>query len=405
MGLDLKKIRTDFPILNTTIYGKPLIYFDNAATTQKPLAVIEKINEMYTRCNSNVHRGVHFLSTCATNEMEAARKTAQKFLNAGSESEIIFTRGTTEAVNLIAFSFSEEFLGEGDEIIVSEMEHHSNLVPWQMACSRKKAKLVQWDMNDNGELSLTRLRELINSKTRIIALTHVSNALGTINPVKEIIEIAHGQGIPVFIDGAQAVQHISVDVQSLDCDFYAFSGHKVYGPTGIGVLYGKSFWLKKLPPYQGGGEMIKNVWFSKSEYNESPFKFEAGTPDYVGAAALGSALDYIADIGIDSIAKHEKKLLEYATDKLRNIDGFRIIGNASNKCSVISFLISNTHPYDVGVLLDQLGIAVRTGTHCAETVMQHYNISGTARISFGLYNSPEEIDIMTNSLARIVKML
>jgi len=405
MSYHVDEIRKQFPILDEKINGKPLIYLDNAATTQKPLPVIEKINYMYRSCNANVHRGVHYLSNKATDEMEAARRKVQQFVNAGSEAEIVFTRGTTEAVNLVAACFSEAFLGEGDEIIVSEMEHHSNLVPWQMACQKKNARLVMLPFDDSGELCTEQLSSLMNSRTRLIALTHVSNALGSINPVKAIIEAAHARNIAVLIDGAQAVQHLPVDVRDLDCDFYVFSGHKMYGPTGIGVLYGKREWLDKLPPYQGGGEMISRVSFQKSEYNELPFKFEAGTPDYVGIAALGAAIDFLNEVGINHIARHEEELLSYTMQLLAPLDTLRFIGTARQKCSVISFLAGKSHPYDVGVLLDQLGIAVRTGTHCAETVMQHFAIPGTARISFGLYNTADEVETLVRGLTRVVKML
>lgn len=405
MSYHVDEIRKQFPILDEKINGKPLIYLDNAATTQKPLPVIEKINYMYRSCNANVHRGVHYLSNKATDEMEAARRKVQQFVNAGSETEIVFTRGTTEAVNLVAACFSEAFLGEGDEIIVSEMEHHSNLVPWQMACQKKNARLVMLPFDDSGELCTEQLSSLMNSRTRLIALTHVSNALGSINPVKAIIEAAHSRNIAVLIDGAQAVQHLPVDVRDLDCDFYVFSGHKMYGPTGIGVLYGKREWLDKLPPYQGGGEMISRVSFQKSEYNELPFKFEAGTPDYVGIAALGAAIDFLNQVGIKHIAQHEEELLRYTMQLLEPLDTLRFIGTARQKCSVISFLAGKSHPYDVGVLLDQLGIAVRTGTHCAETVMQHFAIPGTARISFGLYNTADEVETLARGLTRVVKML
>lgn len=405
MSYHVDEIRKQFPILDEKINGKPLIYLDNAATTQKPLPVIEKINYMYRSCNANVHRGVHYLSNKATDEMEAARRKVQQFVNAASEAEIVFTRGTTEAVNLVAACFSEAFLGEGDEIIVSEMEHHSNLVPWQMACQKKNARLVMLPFDDSGELCTEQLSSLMNSRTRLIALTHVSNALGSINPVKAIIEAAHARNIAVLIDGAQAVQHLPVDVQDLDCDFYVFSGHKMYGPTGIGVLYGKREWLDKLPPYQGGGEMISRVSFQKSEYNELPFKFEAGTPDYVGIAALGAAIDFLNEVGINHMARHEEELLSYTMQLLAPLESLRFIGTARQKCSVVSFLAGKSHPYDVGVLLDQLGIAVRTGTHCAETVMQHFAIPGTARISLGMYNTADEIETLARGLARVVKML
>lgn len=404
MGIDINKIRNDFPILKEMIYGKPLVYFDNAATTQKPQQVIDKIVEVYSKYNSNIHRGVHLLSNKATTETENARNLIQKFLNAKASHEIIITSGSTESINLVASSFSEQFIGAGDEIIVSEMEHHSNLVPWQIATQRKKANVVKWPFNDEGVLSLENLKNLITKNTKLIAVNHVSNSLGTINPVKEIIALAHKNNIPVLIDGSQAVQHIKVDVQELDCDFYVFAGHKIYGPTGVGVLYGKTELLEQMPPYQGGGEMIETVSFEETTFNKLPYKFEAGTPNYVDIIALGEAIKYVMAIGLDEIAAYEHQLLVYGQEKLLNIPGLRIIGNAKNKTSVISFIIEGTHPFDVGMILDKMGIAVRTGTHCTEPIMSKYGISGTVRASFAFYNTKEEIDLLYQGLQKVVQM-
>ncbi|MDD2636093.1 MAG: cysteine desulfurase [Bacteroidales bacterium] len=405
MKEQIDKIRTDFPILGTQVNKKPLVYFDNAATTQKPQIVIDTITEYYSKYNANIHRGVHFLSNFATEATEKAREVARKFINADAVEEIVFTSGTTESVNLVAFSFGETFIEKDDEIIVSEMEHHSNIVPWQMLCQRKGAILRVLPFNDAGELEIAKLPELINSKTKIISVAHVSNALGTINPIREIIKIAHKSNIPVFIDGAQAAQHITVDVKELDCDFYAFSGHKAYGPTGTGVLYGKKNILEKMTPYKGGGEMIAKVSFEKTTYNSLPFKFEAGTPNYIDTIALAKALDYITDLGLDKIYKYETELLEYATTELKKIDKLKIIGEANHKSSVISFIIDDIHPSDAGTLLDQMGIAIRTGTHCAEPVMQHFGISGTMRVSFAFYNTFEEIDYFVKSLCYVISIL
>jgi len=404
MPLNIQKIRSDFPILKQTIYGKPLIYLDNGATTQKPQAVINKEAELYATVNSNIHRGVHFLSDTMTSFYEEARKYVSRFMNAANSSEIVFTKGTTESINLVAFSFGERFVNEGDEIVVSEMEHHANIVPWQMLCERKKAHLKVIPITDSGELIIEEYKKLLNDKTRIVAVTHVSNTLGTVNSIKEIIEIAHNQNIPVLIDGAQAIQHIKVDVQALDADFYVFSGHKVYAPTGIGVLYGKEKWLNEIPPYQGGGDMIKNVSFAGTTFNEIPFKFEAGTSNYIGAVVLAEALKYIEAIGIEQIASYEHQLLVYATQKLKEIDGLKIYGESVDKSSVISFLINNIHPFDVGSILDKLGIAVRTGTHCSEPLMQRYNIVGTVRASFSFYNTKEEIDMLVAGVQKVAKM-
>jgi len=402
---EIEHIRADFPILNEKIYNKDLIYFDNAATTQKPRCVVEKIEYAYFHLNANIHRGVHYLSLKATEAHEAARLTAAKFLHAEKKEEIVFTRGTTESINLVAFSFGEAFCSAGDEVIISAMEHHSNIVPWQMLCERKAMKLRVIPVSENGELDMTAYSSLLNKKTRIVSVTHVSNVLGTINPVKEIIQIAHEKNIPVLIDGAQAVPHLAVDVQKLDADFYVFSGHKIYGPTGIGVLYGKEKWLNAIPPYQGGGEMISTVTFEKTTYSELPFKFEAGTPDYVGSTALAEALRYVDQIGLDKIAAYENELLRYAEQRLKEIENIHIIGTAKNKSSVLSFLVDGIHPYDIGMLLDKLGIAVRTGHHCAQPIMDVYGIPGTVRASFAFYNTKEEIDRFTEALKKVVNML
>lgn len=401
---DLDTIRKDFPILSETIYGKPLVYLDNGATTQKPRCVVEKIEQGYYTLNANIHRGVHYLSQKATEAHEEARKTTQRFLNARSSNEIIFTRGTTEAINLIASSFTDQFMQAGDEVIVSAMEHHSNIVPWQIQAARKGISLKVIPINEKGELCMDSFRNLFSEKTKLVSVTHVSNVLGTVNPVAEIIAEAHKQGVPVLLDGAQAVPHIKVDVQALDVDFYVFSGHKIYGPTGIGVLYGKEEWLDKLPPYQGGGEMIASVSFEKTVFNELPFKFEAGTPDYIGSTALAAALDYVTALGIDQIAAYENELLHYATEKLSAIEGMRIIGQAAHKSCVISFLVGTIHHYDMGMLLDRLGIAVRTGHHCAEPLMRELGIDGTVRASFALYNTKKEIDTLVESIDRVRKM-
>lgn len=404
-NIDIDNIRKDFPILNEKIYNKTLIYFDNGATTQKPQSVIEKINYGYEHLNANIHRGVHYLSQKATEAHEEARKTVASFLGAGKHQEIIFTRGTTEAINLVAFSFGEAFCKAGDEIIVSVMEHHSNIVPWQMLCERKGMKLKVIPINETGELDIKAYTELVNENTRLVSVAHVSNVLGTVNPVKNIIDIAHSRNIPVLIDGAQSVPHIPVNVTELDADFYVFSGHKIYGPTGIGVLYGKEKWLNAIPPYQGGGEMIATVSFEKTTYNELPFKFEAGTPDYIGSTALAAALDYVQKIGIDKIATYEHELTKYATLRLKEIDGIRIIGQAAEKSAVVSFLVGNIHPYDIGMLLDKLGIAVRTGHHCAQPLIESLEIPGTVRASFAFYNTKEEIDVFIEALKRVVIML
>jgi len=401
---DIQKIRNDFPILGERIYDKPLVYLDNGATTQKPRAVVERITQGYYTLNSNIHRGVHYLSQRATEAHEDARRTVQTFVNARSSNEIIFTRGTTEAINLTASSFTDCCMQEGDEVIVSAMEHHSNIVPWQIQAARKGIAIKVIPFNEKGELCMDIYRSLINERTRLVSVTHVSNVLGTINPIADIIEEAHKHDIPVLIDGAQAVPHTKVDVQALNADFYVFSGHKVYGPTGIGVLYGKEEWLDRLPPYQGGGEMIATVSFEKTTFNELPFKFEAGTPDYIGSTALAEALRYVTNLGLDNIGSHEDELLRYATNRLNEIEGVRIIGQANHKSSVISFLVGDIHHYDMGMLLDRLGIAVRTGHHCAEPLMHALGIEGTVRASFALYNTKEEINTLVEGIERVRKM-
>lgn len=401
---DVKEIRKDFPILGRKIHGKDLIYFDNGATTQKPNCVIEAMNDAYLDKNANIHRGVHHLSQIATQAHEDARAKVQKFINAKHAHEIIFTRGTTESINLVAFSFGEAFLKEGDEVIVSTMEHHSNIVPWQMLEQRKGIKLRVVPINEKGELDMDAFASMLNEKTKLVSIMHVSNVLGTINPVEEIIRLAHAKNVPVMIDGAQAIAHTEVDVQALDVDFYVFSAHKIYGPNGIGVLYGKEEWLNKMPPYQGGGEMIATVTFEKTVYNELPFKFEAGTPDYVGSVGLAAALDYVSKIGIKNIEAYETELLHYATEKLSKIEGIRFYGTADHKGAVISFLVKDIHHYDMGMLLDKLGIAVRTGHHCAQPLMQNYGIEGTVRASFSFYNTKEEIDLFVKAVERVSNM-
>lgn len=404
MSINNQLIRQDFPILLDKIYNKPLVYFDNAATTQKPMCVIDRIVHGYTHGNANIHRGVHFLSQKATEEHENARTTVQHFIHAARSSEIIFTRGTTESINLVAFSFGETFCQPGDEIIISAMEHHANIVPWQMLKDRKGIVLKVIPMLPDGTLDMPAFSKLLNNKTKLVAVTHVSNVLGTINPIQEIIKLAHNSNVPVLIDGAQAVPHIAIDVQQLDVDFYVFSAHKVYGPTGIGVLYGKEEWLNKMQPYQGGGEMIAKVTFEKTTYNELPFKFEAGTPDYIGSTALATALEYIQQIGLNAIATYENDLLQYATAKLLQVPGLKIYGEASHKSSVISFLVQGIHHYDMGTMLDKLGIAVRTGHHCAQPIMDYYGIEGTVRASFAFYNTKEEVDKLIEGVNRVVSM-
>ncbi len=402
---DVDKIRADFPILNRKIYGKDLIYLDNAATTQKPQVVIDSIAKYYSELNSNVHRGVHFLSDKATTAYENSRSRIATFINAKNSYEIIFVRGTTEAINLVANGYGNEFVKEGDEVIVSYLEHHSNIVPWQMLCQRKNAVLKVIPVNDDGELNIDEYKKLLSEKTKIVAIVHTSNSLGTKNPVKEIIELAHNAGAVVLIDGAQAVQHTKVDIRELDADFFAFSGHKIYGPTGIGVLYGKESLLNAMSPYQGGGDMIKNVSFDLTTYNELPYKFEAGTPDICGAIVLGDAIEYVSQVGLDNISEYESELLKYGTDKLKEIDGFRLYGNAKNKASVISFLLEGIHPYDVGTILDKMGIAVRTGLHCTEPLMKRFGIPGTVRASFAMYNTKNDIDALVDGVKKAKKML
>ncbi len=402
--LDIQAIRNDFPILGNSVYNKPLIYLDNAATTQKPRCVVERIESGYYNVNANVHRGVHFLSQAATEAHENARKRVQRFLHARSSNEIIFTRGTTESINLVASSFADAFLKEGDEVVVTVMEHHSNIVPWQLQETKKGIVLKVVPMNERGELELDAFRQLLNERTRLVAFTHVSNVLGTVNPVKELVAEAHLRDIPVLIDGAQAVPHIPVDVQDLDADFYVFSAHKIYGPTGMGVLYGKEKWLEQLPPYQGGGEMIATVSFEKTVFNELPYKFEAGTPDFIGSTALAEALDYVDRLGIEEIAAYEHGLLHYATERLASIEGMRFFGQAADKSSVISFLVGNIHPYDMGMLLDRLGIAVRTGHHCAQPLMHRLGIEGAVRASFSFYNTRDEVDALVAGIHRVKDM-
>jgi cysteine desulfurase/selenocysteine lyase len=395
----------DFPILKREVNGKPLVYLDNGATTQKPSSVINAIVHYYTDMNSNVHRGVHYLSQISTDAFEVTRKKVQAFINAAEDKEIIITKGTTDGINLIATCYGRAFIHEGDEIIISAMEHHSNIVPWQMLCDEKGCKIRVIPMNDKGELDMDAYSSLFNEKTKLVAVTYVSNSLGTINPVREMISIAHQHGAVVLVDAAQAVQHIQIDVQKLDVDFLVFSGHKMYGPTGVGVLYGKEDLLNAMPPYQGGGDMIKEVTFEKTTYNELPFKFEAGTPNIEAGICLNEAIDYINSIGLENIEAYEHDLLQYATEKLAEIPGMRFIGTAEKKCSVISFVIDGTHPYDVGVILDKLGIAVRTGHHCAQPVMDRFGIPGTIRASLAVYNTKEEIDILVAGIQRAVNML
>lgn len=401
---NIEQIRQDFPILNETVHKHQLVYLDNAATTQKPWSVIKKIEEGYTRQNANVHRGVHFLSQMATEAHEDARKTVQNFLGAEHSHEIIFTRGTTESINLVAYSFGETFLKEGDEIIISEMEHHSNIVPWQLLRTRKGITIKVIPFNEKGELDLSVYESLFSERTRLVAVNHVSNVLGTINPVEDIIKTAHSYNVPVLIDGAQSVPHISVNVKDLDVDFYVFSGHKIYGPTGMGVLYGKEKWLDAMVPYQGGGEMIAQVSFENTTFNELPYKFEAGTPDFIGSTALAEAIRYVQNIGMDEIAAYETYLLNYATEKLKNLGDIRIFGTSEHKSAVISMQVGNIHHYDIGTLLDKLGIALRTGHHCAQPIMKHFGIEGTLRASFALYNTTEEIDALIAGIERVKKL-
>ena len=401
---DIEKIRADFPILDRTVYGKPLVYLDNGATTQKPRCVVEAITNEYYNTNANVHRGVHFLSQQATELHEASRETVRRFINARSTCEIVFTRGTTESINLLASTFCRSQMEEGDEIIVTAMEHHSNIVPWQLQAMQRGIVLRVCPMNDRGELLPDEYEKLFSPRTRLVSIAHVSNVLGTVNPVRRLTDIAHAHNVPVLVDGAQSIPHMPVDVQALDADFYVFSGHKVYGPTGVGVLYGKEEWLDRLPPYQGGGEMIAHVSFEKTTFNELPFKFEAGTPDYIGTTGLARALDYVSELGMENIAAYEHELTQYATQRLKEIPGMRIFGEAEQKGSVISFLVGDIHHFDLGTLLDRLGIAVRTGHHCAQPLMARLGIEGTVRASFGLYNTKEEVDVLVAGIERVKKM-
>ncbi len=401
---DIDLIRKDFPILSREVYGKPLVYLDNAATTQKPLCVLDAMRDEYLNVNANVHRGVHYLSQQATNLHEEAREKVRAFINASKTEEVIFTRGTTEGINLVVSSFCDAFMQEGDEVIVSTMEHHSNIVPWQLQAAKKGIAIRVIPMNDRGELLLDEYEKLFNEKTRIVSVAHVSNVLGTVNPVKDMIRIAHEHGVPVLVDGAQSTPHFKVDVQELDCDFFTFSGHKMYGPTGVGVLYGKEDWLDKLPPYQGGGEMIESVSFEKTVFEKLPFKFEAGTPDYVATHGLAKAIDYIESIGIDKIAEHEQMLTRYCMQQLKTIDGMAIFGESEHKDAVVSFLVGQIHHLDMGTLLDRLGIAVRTGHHCAQPLMDRLGIQGTVRASFALYNTKAEVDILVAGVRRVASM-
>lgn len=401
---DIDLIRKDFPILSREVYGKPLVYLDNAATTQKPLCVLDAMRDEYLNVNANVHRGVHYLSQQATNLHEEAREKVRAFINASKTEEVIFTRGTTEGINLVVSSFCDAFMQEGDEVIVSTMEHHSNIVPWQLQAAKKGIAIRVIPMNDRGELLLDEYEKLFNDKTRIVSVAHVSNVLGTVNPVKDMIRVAHEHGVPVLVDGAQSTPHFKVDVQELDCDFFTFSGHKMYGPTGVGVLYGKEDWLDKLPPYQGGGEMIESVSFEKTVFEKLPFKFEAGTPDYVATHGLAKAIDYIESIGIDKIAEHEQMLTRYCMQQLKTIDGMAIFGESEHKDAVVSFLVGQIHHLDMGTLLDRLGIAVRTGHHCAQPLMDRLGIQGTVRASFALYNTKEEVDILVAGVRRVASM-
>lgn len=401
---DINKVREDFPILSRKVYDRPLVYLDNAATTQKPLCVLDAMRHEYLNVNANVHRGVHYLSQQATDLHEAARETVRKFINARSTSEIIFTRGTTESLNLVASSFCDAFMQEGDEVIVSTMEHHSNIVPWQLQAAKKGIAIRVIPMNDKGDLDLDEFGKLFTEKTKIVSVTQVSNVLGTVNPVKEIVRIAHEHGIPVMVDGAQSTPHFAVDVQDIDCEFFAFSGHKIYGPTGVGVLYGKEDWLDRLPPYQGGGEMIESVSFEKTVFEKLPFKFEAGTPDYIATHGLATAIDYVTALGMENIQKHEQELTRYCMEQMKTIDGMRIFGQSEHKDAVVSFLVGNIHHLDMGTLLDRLGIAVRTGHHCAQPLMIRLGIQGTVRASFALYNTKEEIDVLVAGIKRVSQM-
>jgi len=402
--MDISTIRKDFPILSRTVYGRPLVYLDNAATTQKPLCVLDAMREEYLNVNANVHRGVHYLSQQATDLHEAARETVRQFIHAAKTEEIVFTRGTTEAINLVVSSFADGMMREGDEVIVSTMEHHSNIVPWQLQAARKGIAIRVIPINDQGELIMDEYERLFNERTRIVSIAHVSNVLGTVNPVADIIRIAHDHGVPVLIDGAQSAPHTKIDVQAIDCDFFAFSGHKMYGPTGVGVLYGKEEWLDRLPPYQGGGEMIESVTFEKTVFERLPFKFEAGTPDYVATHGLATAINYLEQIGMDAIQAHERDLTRYCMERMMEIDGMRLFGTAPDKDAVVSFLVGDIHHLDMGTLLDRLGIAVRTGHHCAQPLMDRLGILGTVRASFAIYNTREEVDALVEGIQRVSRM-
>lgn len=401
---NIQQVRADFPILSRTVYDKPLVYLDNAATTQKPLCVLDAMRDEYLNVNANVHRGVHYLSQQATDLHEAARETVRQFINAPKTEEIIFTRGTTESINLVVSSYVDAFMHEGDEVIVSVMEHHSNIVPWQLQAARKGIALRVIPMTDTGALDMQAFEQLFNERTRFVSVAHVSNVLGTVNPVKDICRIAHSHGVPVLVDGAQSTPHFKVDVQDIDCDFFAFSGHKIYGPTGVGVLYGKEDWLDRLPPYQGGGEMIESVTFERTVFEKLPFKFEAGTPDYVATHGLATALKYVSNLGMDNIAAHERELTTYCMEQMRTIPGIRLFGDTPNKDAVVSFLVGDIHHLDMGTLLDRLGIAVRTGHHCAQPLMERLGIQGTVRASFALYNTKDEIDALVNGIRRVSTM-
>ena len=401
---NIQKVRDDFPILSRTVYDRPLVYLDNAATTQKPLCVLDAMRDEYLNVNANVHRGVHYLSQQATDLHEAARETVRRFINAPKTEEIIFTRGTTESVNLVVSSFGEEFMGEGDEVIVSVMEHHSNIVPWQLQAAKRGIALKVIPIDDSGNLLMDEYEKLFSDRTKIVSVAHVSNTLGTVNPVKDIVRIAHEHGVPVMVDGAQSTPHFKVDVQDLDCDFFAFSGHKIYGPTGVGVLYGKEEWLDRLPPYQGGGEMIESVSFERTVFERLPFKFEAGTPDYVATHGLATALNYVSALGMDNIAAHERELTAYCMEQMQTIPGIRLFGTTPDKDAVVSFLVGDIHHLDMGTLLDRLGIAVRTGHHCAQPVMDRLGVQGVVRASFALYNTKEEIDALVSGVKRVATM-
>ncbi|MEE0520687.1 MAG: cysteine desulfurase [Bacteroidaceae bacterium] len=401
---DINQVRADFPILSRTVYDKPLVYLDNAATTQKPLCVLDAMRDEYLNVNANVHRGVHYLSQQATDLHEAARETVRRFINAPKTEEIIFTRGTTESINLVVSSFCEEFMGEGDEVIVSVMEHHSNIVPWQLQAAKRGIALKVIPIDDSGNLLMDEYEKLFSDRTKIVSVAHVSNTLGTVNPVKDIVRIAHEHGVPVLVDGAQSTPRFKVDVQDLDCDFFAFSGHKIYGPTGVGVLYGKEEWLDRLPPYQGGGEMIESVSFERTVFERLPFKFEAGTPDYVATHGLATALNYVSALGMDNIAAHERELTAYCMEQMQTIPGIRLFGTTPGKDAVVSFLVGDIHHLDMGTLLDRLGIAVRTGHHCAQPVMDRLGVQGVVRASFALYNTKEEIDALVSGVKRVATM-